>query len=32
MNVEQGPGWYFAHAKDDLILRMFEGTYFACGG
>ena len=30
MNGKQRPGWYFAHAQDDLnlrILRMFEGTF-----
>ena len=25
MNEEQKPEWYFAHAQDDLNLRMFEG-------
>ena len=31
-NVDQRPGWYIAHAHDDLnlrILHMFEGTFFA---
>ena len=30
MNGEQRPGWYFAHAQDDIylcILRMLEGTF-----
>ena len=30
MNGEQKPGWYLAHAQDDLnlrILRMFVGTF-----
>ena len=30
LNVEQKPGWYFAHAQDDLnprIQRIFEGTF-----
>ena len=30
MSGEQMPGWYFAHAEDDLnlrILRMFKGTF-----
>ena len=30
MNSEQMPGWYFAHAQDDLnlpILHMFEDTF-----
>ena len=30
MTEKQGPGLYFAHAQDDLnlrILRMFEGTF-----
>ena len=27
MNGQQRPGCYFAHAQDDLNLRMFEGTF-----
>ena len=30
MNVEQRPGWCFAHAQNDMslcILSMFEGTF-----
>ena len=27
MNEEQRPEWYFAHAQDDLNLRMFEGIF-----
>ena len=30
MNAEQKPGWYFAHAQDDLnlrILRIFEVSF-----
>ena len=29
INGEQSPGWYFAHAPDDLNLRMriIEGTW-----
>ena len=35
MNWEQMAGWYFAHAQDDLklrILRTFRGLFFACRG
>ena len=31
MNWEQNPGWYFAHAQDNLnlfILHMLEGTFW----